>query len=198
MDSRIQLVAGIILFIAIELLKPVVFAKIDATVAKTQLNDKPLPDIGHATLPDLRAHYKWGNIVSAAIVGGFVVFCLWTRQWTQIVEVFFLWSVFLALKLGVNAVTILPDPSGMCKEKEDLMGKFDGQCNDLMPSGHMALVASIVFSLWGQASGAGKAGLVLVYGAAAFVTIAARNHYTIDVVVSAFVVHALRQIFMVR
>jgi hypothetical protein len=191
--TLLMLIAAILICIGIELVKPLVFAKIDERVADAHLNDRALPDLMHSLLPDYRAHYKWGDIVVGILLGCFIGFCIWTGQWSTLVEAFFLWALFILIKLVINAVTILPDPSGMCKEKESLFGKADGQCNDLMPSGHMAIVAIVVFSLWGQANGIGKAGLVVVYVTAALVTLAVRNHYTIDIVVSAILVLALRQ-----
>lgn len=72
--------------------------------------------------------------------------------------------------------TILPDPSQMCDEKK-FKGIF-GSCNNLIFSGLIAIVLTPRFS---------KTQCYLLYAyivATIFIILAARNHYTIDVIMA--------------
>lgn len=187
-------VAALVLFAAAQIAKPVVMARVDAVVASTKLNARPLPDVMHALLPDWRAHHIWGDVAVGITLAVFVAYCAAClprsgsacRLWTPVFEAACAFALFILLKVFINAVTILPDPSGMCEVKGSL-----GQCNDLMPSGHMAAVFIALFAIWGHADVLMKAVMVALAAATCFITLATRNHYTIDVIMSGFVTYAL-------
>ena len=179
-------ITTLVLFAAALIAKPVVMARVDAVVASTKLNDRPLPDVMHALLPDWRSHFKWGDIFVGITLTVFVAYSAVYQLWTPMLQAACAFALFILLKVFINAVTILPDPSGMCEVKGSL-----GQCNDLMPSGHMAAVFIALFAIWGHADVLMKAVMVALAAATCFITLATRNHYTIDVIMSGVVTYAL-------
>lgn len=177
-----------ILIVFLFILKPAMFEYIDDVVAATNLNKAALPDLGHVLLPDLRDYHYIGNFIAVGFIGAALTATSNTEVWKEICIVY---VSLLLLKLVFDAATILPDPSGMCKKKNDLFGR----CNDLMPSGHIGLAYVVIFALWKHVDNRWRAGLLAALAILYFVTIASRNHYTIDTLMSGFVVFTLHSVY---
>lgn len=181
------IITTICIFVLVLLLKNF-GKKVRKHYTKDKKNEKladPLQDY----LPDLRKHYiyaeyLWGFIIIFAVIFGLIYYktCLGY-------EICFMLVIFHLVKQLCSMVTILPDPSDMCEQKET-----SGNCNDLMPSGHMSTLLIILFSFWPYMNTSWKSLFVFLVLLYSVLIIAVRNHYTIDVVMSWFVVFTIYSI----
>jgi len=142
----------------------------------------PLPDVGHLVLPNLQA-YRWMPeilIHVPLIYAGLVSLYRWDVNGVE----HFLQShaVSMLLRALCFSLTLLPDASQMCEES-----KWSGSCHDLVFSGHMVALSLASMYLWTRASFTVRVLLVLNVIAAGILTVAVRNHYSVDVIVGLFV-----------
>ena len=172
-------------------LKPSASSRVKTRVDAHGLNDRPLYDVTHAVLPDLSGWYWVGDVmvVGLSALGG---------AWLLAADPALFWSVAWiyaaasVVKVGMTMLTILPDPSGMCEHKaRGMRGHLLGHCNELMPSGHMCIPLAALVVLRGRVPPAAWWALLAYTVAVWLLTLAARNHYAIDTVVSLFLVLAL-------
>jgi len=180
---------GIVFFLCFFLLQPYIFQYVDKIVSATHLNKHPLYDLGHSIFPDLRQYFYIGDFLAISFIG--IAFLAveeadMIKVWKEIILVY---SIFLLIKLAMSSMTILPDPSGMCIEKPI------GRCNDLMPSGHLGLAFVVMFAVWNYTTAIWKVVVGCLLAALWFITVAARNHYTIDTIASGFIVYTLHAIY---
>ena len=182
--SKVAIV--ICLFVFIEAVKPTVFTYVDSRVVRTNLNDKPLPDIMHELLPDWRAHFIWVDYLMIVIMVLVAILSYVHSKLDVFLNVCIAFAMFNIIKFALNTITIHPDPSQMCKEKKDFNG-LAGQCNDLFPSGHMAGLSAMLIGLWPHMSPLVRGASVCVVTIMWLGILAVRNHYTIDTVMSPLV-----------
>lgn len=187
-----QVVAStLVLALLVAVIKPVSTAYVRARTEKHGLNARPLHDVATEVLPDL-SHLYW---VGDALVAGLIVFgvaylfstgrtsLLWRVLWVVVAA--------HAIKVVTVGVTILPDPSGMCEYKQRGWRRLLGTCNDLLPSGHMIILFATAFLTRGVIPGPLWTGLCALTAATWFITLASKNHYTVDTLVSLLTVAAL-------
>ena len=155
---------------------------------KDKQNEK-LPDPLQEHLPDLRSHYIYAEYFFFFIIALGIIFGLTHYKSCLAYEIVFMFIVFQFIKEICSMVTILPDPSDMCEEKGTL-----GACNDLMPSGHMSTLLIILFSLWPYMTLPWKSIFSALIFSYSILIIAVRNHYTIDIIMSMFVVFTIYSI----
>lgn len=193
LTDRQVLVGIVVLALVHALAKPLAVRSLRRAVEAHGLNARPpLPDAGHALLPDLSKQYWVGDAMAAGIVFGGGGYLLASGRGLLLARVALLVLLVNALKMVVTHLTVLPDASGVCEARErGNLRLLVGSCNDLFPSGHMALAfAALVVCRGRVPDGVWTAGVA--YAAVmAFVTVASRNHYTIDVLGSLLFVTAL-------
>lgn len=175
--------AGFIIFaviIALVFVAPQLQAYVKNTVETRNLNTYIIYDSVHQVLPDWSDHYTAGDPILYGILGVAFGYLALRGQWTTAATLAVWLLALTVLKQLINALTILPEPSGLCSQRSYAWGS----CNELMPSGHCLLAFFILFYLFRRLpkwlwtlEAVATAGL-------AFTTLAIRNHYTIDVVVS--------------
>ena len=185
MTSNLFLIFILIIIFIIVILLKTLGKKVKKHYTKDKKNEK-LPDPLQEYLPDLRKQYMYAEYLYFFIIGLAVIFAIINYKECLGYEIVFMILIFSLVKEICSTVTILPDPSDMCEEKGTL-----GGCNDLMPSGHMSSLLIILFSCWPYMNNYWKyifTFLILFYS---FLIIAVRNHYTIDVVMSWFVVFTI-------
>jgi len=185
------------LFSFIYIMKPLVMAHIDSRVEERNLNEKPLFDMMHELLPNWRSHFIWIDNCMIVIMFITAVVCCAYNHIDTLLNVYIAFCLFTILKLILNAVTIHPDPSGICKEKKTFRG-LAGQCNDLFPSGHMALLSALLIGLWPHMSSVVRGASVCAVAIMWLGILAVRNHYTIDTVASPLVMWVIWNIAGVR
>ena len=136
----------------------------------------PLWDIGHYLLPDL-GKYRWCNDVVVLIVLLLnLYFCKPTKLYFQAVGLI----VFLRM-ISIYA-TILPKSNSECTFTGN---EGVGGCHDKVFSGHIAL--TMLTSIFIAKSYPNlKIHLLILNILNAFSVIASRDHYTIDVLIAAF------------
>lgn len=158
-------------------------------VDKYNLNEKPLYDTGHMILPNLSKYYLLVDIfVSILIIA--VVITYWSDP-KLVTFILMAITVFL-MKYIIQILTILPDPTVdlNCKTRYNLLFKLIfGNCNDMMFSGHTAIGTLCALFLTEKFKGFVMYLYIFLAAAIAFMSIAVRNHYTIDVVMAFFVVY---------
>lgn len=170
--------------------KPYFKKYIKDVVKHTSLNNKPLPDIGHILFPDLSEYHYVGDIfVLIIFLITIIYFILYEKLNTHyIMNICNILMYCIVIKMLLTAITILPDPSGICEIKS----KYNiGHCNDLLPSGHMLFVFVIYFVLYPRLSNVMNGLYILQILLLWFITIASRNHYTIDTIVSFFIAYTV-------
>lgn len=171
----------------------------DDIINRYNINEKPLYDNGHVYLPDLSKHYQ---LVDWVLVTNVLLVILLHINNPLICTFFMMCATLVCLKYIIQVLTILPDPTvnSECQDRyTNIFWKFlFGNCNDMMFSGHTALsTLSTIFlikklntyNISYTSKGFLKCLFILMTVFVAFMSIAARNHYTIDVVMALFVVY---------
>jgi hypothetical protein len=155
-----------------------------------------LPDLLQTALPDLHRLHLIVDVVIVAIVAALVLssFAMeglygGVRLLADFMRVA---AALYFVKVLTRSVTILPDSSMTCTDKHGPDGSLFGSCNDLIFSSHMALAVLCAYFFVNRIVTVANTTVVLaasavlaVYG---MLIIATRNHYSIDVLVSIFVV----------
>ncbi len=158
-------------------------------VDKYNLNIKPLYDIGHVLLPNLSEYYLLTDFfVSILVIAVFILYYKDTKLTTFILMAM---TIFL-MKYIIQILTILPDPTVnlSCKTRHNFIFKFIfGNCNDMMFSGHTAISILCLIFLMEKIKGIMIYLYIFLVVFVAILSIAVRNHYTIDVVMAFFVVY---------
>ena len=153
---------------------------------KDKCEDDKLPDLFHLYLPDCKQYYMYVETFYIMIIVGSVIYSMTQSNICVWYEIVCLLILFSMIKLICSIVTILPDPSGICETKKTL-----GDCDELMPSGHMATLLIIMFCLWPTMSDQIKVVYILAVSMYAIGILSVKNHYTIDIMMSFFVVYTL-------
>jgi len=156
---------------------------------KSNCDKDKLPDILHYYLPDCEEYYLYVEIFYFVIIIGSIVFSILKANLIVWYEIVLLIIIFSFIKIICSFLTILPDPSGICENK-----KTYGYCNELMPSGHMATLLIIIFCLWNFMNDKTKIVYIFLTILYAIGIISVKNHYTIDILMSFFVVYTLYNI----
>lgn len=137
-------------------------------------------DILHKFLPDLTEFNIASEVINLLLLSPF--FLYWN---TEAIHEFtsFILVIFLLRSLMIN-ITILPKHKKCFSKNLDLTGG----CYDKIFSGHFAtgFLASLIFYKYNMVSNIPA--LVAMNTLNAIAILAVRNHYTIDIVVSIFVV----------
>lgn len=181
-----RIVLWIILFVLIWLVINLINNTILRNYKKKHpIDNEPLPDILHQNFIDKR-HYLVVEYIFYVILISLFLFCAFHDAYSSISEMILLLVIFYSIKLFCSIVTILPDPSGFCHKKRVL-----GGCNNLIPSGHVGTLFIIMFCLVPYMSISWKIIFSVVIMFYALCVIVVRNHYTIDVIMSWFVVYAI-------
>lgn len=186
-------VVSMVLFIATMLLKPRVMDRVDEIVDAEAINAKPLYDMTHRMLPDWHA-MSWmrdAMVVILVLVVG--VYLTAIEQAAAIANVSFVATLAAFAKMFMNAVTIHPDPHPDCSIHKDptTYDHVFGRCNELMPSMHMLYPFAILYFTYGIIPSAAWYSIAAYTGGMWFVTLASRQHYAIDTIVSLLVVMAI-------
>lgn len=110
-------------------------------------------------------------------------------NWLIVFKVFVRHQVGLILRSFFNVLTFLPSPNQECQHMTEPW-KPDGQCNDLMFSGHQLLFSLLVAQLfkWKVFNGALCLVMMALHG---LILSSTNRHYTIDTTVAPLVVLAL-------
>ena len=186
-------VVSMVLFIATMLLKPRVMDRIDEIVDAEAINAKPLYDMTHRILPDLHtmSRTRDGMVVALVLVVGIYLTAI--GQAAAIANVSFVATLAAFAKMFMNAVTIHPDPHPECaiRKAPTAYDHVFGRCNELMPSMHMLYPFTILYFTYGIVSPAAWYSIAAYTGGMLFVTLASRQHYAIDTIVSFLVVMAV-------
>ena len=147
----------------------------------------PLPDLLHSYYPPFQPDWL-SDVLVVLFVLFAVVFFFLRRDTTRLLRALILCLFMYSLKKIFSYLTILPDPSGRCHKKP--WRWLLGDCHDLLFSGHAGIMFLFSFLLWDQLPSRSWKYTLLAYNiVVCFLIILSRNHYTIDVVVSFFVVY---------
>ncbi len=166
-------------------------------VHQHQLNKNcKLFDIIHEYLPDLSRYYHVVDYMVLFMLLGFIAFVTYKKDWDLMQQFFICLAMIFVLKYIMQLVTILPDPTvhndQTCDQRyasNSYIRFLVGYCNDMIFSGHTAVCILTVFALVGHVS---PLVLWLLTGYAAsvgYLSIAVKNHYTIDVLVAFLAVY---------
>lgn len=168
---------------------------INTCVDCNDVNKEPLYDIVHSKLESK----KLLHVKDAYWVGDFLVTLLFSYFLISIyvykldvINICVMMLLLQLLKSITSMLTILPDPSGMCREKhggKETLKILFGNCNDLMFSGHTGFAILCIMILQPYVSRFSFIFLVLYVLILCSITVMTCNHYTIDVVMSFFVAY---------
>jgi membrane-associated phospholipid phosphatase len=192
MEHKVLYTVTLVCLAIVLTFKGIAMSYVDDRVETYNLNDTRLHDTVQELLPNLSKYYWVGDIMIVALMVFIGTYMFIKGHYITLVRMICAIFVAFVIKLLLNTVTILPDPSGMCKEKEGSIRKHVfGRCNELMPSGHMIAAFTILMFSFGILPKQIWNAVLIYTGFLWFITIAARNHYTIDTLVSLFVIAAL-------
>ena len=148
--------------------------------------EKPLYDILHNTLPNLKAYDRYIDLIPS-LLGIFVV-CLMVNGDSpiQVKKILRQLSMLFILRMLTTSITILPSPICSSSKKACAIGG----CHDCIFSGHTAVMLLLSFYI-SQSNPSFSKILVLYNIVGSLLIISTRNHYTIDVFIAWIVVYAL-------
>lgn len=141
-------------------------------------------DVGHKVLPDL-SQSRLANIANDAMaLLPFVLAYAWNLP-----DYYRLFAIVLAIRWFTTLVTILPKHKH-CDDNADLAPSnyLFGHCYDKVFSGHFSASLLFALMLYRSSGGVPWQALVAYELVHAFLIVSVRSHYTIDLIVSAFVV----------
>ena len=143
-------------------------------------------DLGFNLTPDWSMRRELSECLLVFLILEGVIASLLTWSLGPVLAFMLLHGTLTLLRVVTFLSTILPDPSGTCHIRT---GKSIGGCHDLCFSGHMAAFVCgqlVCCELSGNGLGPSIlfAGLIAMKG---YSIVAARSHYTIDVVVALYV-----------
>lgn len=173
--------------------KPVSIASLQKTVRREGVNERgALYDAWHDALPDLSRVHWLGDVMGVVFVVVGVPFLALTGNASVLLRIVAVTAAAATLKLFVNNLTLLPDPSGECAKRErGAWRHLFGTCNELMPSGHLVPSFAALVLTYGRIPASAWLVLLTFVTAQSVVTIASRNHYSLDVVASLLVALAM-------
>jgi hypothetical protein len=146
-------------------------------------------DIGHKYLPDLSENACANALNDALAAMPLVLAYFWDMP-----DFYWFWIVIIAVRAITNTLTILPK-NKTCDDSELTWKHFAvGHCYDKIFSGHFATTLLFAVMLW-KTQGVSPWLLGPALAGHAWLILATRGHYTIDVVVSIFVVLAITGLF---
>jgi hypothetical protein len=144
-----------------------------------------LPDVLHDALPDLsrwRIGAEIGHVLPVLLAGGLMLRAFDQRALDALRT--FLWShgVLMALRGTFFSATLLPDASQSCSSSP-----FLGACHDLVFSGHVLIMTlgALTSVYFFRIPAIAQVLLAAHCAATALLIAAARNHYTLDILVAA-------------
>lgn len=140
-------------------------------------------DVGHMVLPDLSRN-RWANVANDAMaVLPFVLAYAWNLP-----EFYRLFAFVVAIRWVTTLVTILPKHKH-CNDATFAPSNYlFGHCYDKVFSGHFAASLLMAVMLYRSGNRVPAWGLVAYQTIHALLILSVRSHYTIDLLVSGFVV----------
>lgn len=143
-------------------------------------------DVGHMILPD-RSREKSFRFVHDTILtwGPPVIATIYLRPELSLYSQY--WLTIMAIRAAMTALTILPKYKNCDDTAFGWKNAIVGHCYDKIPSGHFAGMLLVTAMLVSK----GTLGLpmaVVINGITAAIILSLRNHYTVDLAVSALVV----------
>ena len=142
-------------------------------------------DVGHRYLPNLSQ-----NACANALNDALAAAPLFLAYFWNMPEYYWFWIIIIAIRAIATTLTILPKDKSCDDSKFTLKNFVLGQCYDKIFSGHFATTLLFALMLWKtQGTSPWILGPALV--GHAWLILATRSHYTIDVFVSIFVVLAV-------
>jgi len=146
-----------------------------------------LPDFLHEALPDLsrwRAAAEVAHVLPVLHAGALMLRAFDQRALDALRTFLWVHGALMALRGACFAATLLPDASQACRAG----GPYLGSCHDLVFSGHVLIMvlAGLTTRAFFRAAlpRAARAALAAFTLATALFIAAARNHYTLDVLLS--------------
>lgn len=186
-----QLMYLILYFIFAIIISTTTYMYTKMIVDKYNLNSIKLYDIGHEFLPDFSNYYIIADIFITILV--FNVCILYADNFKVLSRFIIMILTLTIIKCFTQILTILPDPSNNeCKVKHNaLLKRIYGNCNDLMFSGHTAISILCIWFLQNRLKGWLIFLHIILAFVVAFLSITAKNHYSIDIVMAFFVVYVV-------
>jgi len=142
-------------------------------------------DVGHKYLPDLSEN-ACANALNDALAG----MPLFLAFFLDMPDFYWFWIIIIAIRAITNTLTILPKDSNCDDSKFTAKNFLLGHCYDKIFSGHFATSLLFAVMVW-RTLGISPWILVPTLAGHAWLILAVRSHYTIDVLVSIFVVFAV-------
>lgn len=145
-------------------------------------------DIGHKYIPSIYNSY-YPHIINTLVL--IPVLYMWIMGYnTSTVQFFKLILTLYFLRAITTIATILPKDK-QCNDKEyTLYNMFDGHCYDKIFSGHFGVVCVALLILYYN-HGISIYFLAPYAVLVAYLIIATRSHYTVDILISAFVSYSI-------
>lgn len=185
------MVNGTSVYFILPVICHIIFVKIKIShlITSNTYKRRPLYDIIINNCIDL---YKYNKLTELLLIPFLLPFVLSRNGYSKISYLLKIGSVFLAIRMITNIVTDIPSSTTNCDLTKISIWEsiFKGYCNDKIFSGHIGfaillLLVSYKFNLISNNSLYYYIIYLLFYS---FYTIASKNHYTIDVILSYLIV----------
>lgn len=144
-------------------------------------------DVGHKYIPDLSHNEPLRLVHDVLLPLGSVAtmsLCGALKEYGE------MWLSFFVIRAILISLTILPKHKHCDDTKLGILELIQGHCYDKIPSGHFATVFLAVLILLSK-NVIGIPAAVALSGSAAWLILALRGHYSVDVAVSAIITFML-------
>ena len=148
--------------------------------------EKPLYDVLHNSLPNLKAYDGYIDLIPLLLGIHVVLLIMKGNPDIEVKKIIRQLSILFIIRILTTSMTILPSP--ICSSSKNACAI--GGCHDCIFSGHTAVTLLLSFHIF--RSNSCRSELLILYNIiGSLLIISTRNHYTIDVMIAWIVVYAL-------
>lgn len=161
-------------------------------------NTIKINDIIHDAVPPVLEKYDYYLDIAYILIGCiFVLYIIYIDRPILLIDFLIIYFIALLILKILSLCTTLPDCSKKCHIKHNGVYKIFGQCNAYIMSGHFTALLLMLYLIHPYISNQLLIFFIIVAALYAFFIVSVRNHYTIDIIISIFVVDVLyRRIFL--
>lgn len=161
-------------------------------------NTITINDIIHNAVPPVLEKYDhYIDIAYILIAFLFIMYTLYINRPLILIDFLIIYFLALVILKILSLSTVLPDCSKKCHIKHNGVYQIFGQCNAYIMSGHFTALLLMLYLIHPYISKTLLFTFIAIATTYAFFIVSVRNHYTIDIIISIFVVDFLyRRVFL--
>jgi len=151
-----------------------------------------LPDLLIESLPDLSNVKICNFMIDSFILILFIPFFI-KKRYDLLYFMFKIISILTLLRSVTKLVTIVPSQNNNCSNNSSIKTYLTGYCNDKIFSGHTAITLILILTIMENKLINNNYNSLLVFSHIfyAFLILATRNHYSVDVVLGYIITYSV-------